>query len=157
LRFSKAALVAHNSVKLRLVGPRAIASAKATVSGSADGVLASGVWEESHEGASLFCTHVTNAVEVTKGHSEATCLLTEVQAIAKDSALVSTNLFVIQKWDEHGLTAITTFYADKNGDETTASNPNAVKYTFRLVVDFDAHTLTKYVEAPARTLSFHLA
>jgi hypothetical protein len=133
-----------------------LASAKATVNGSVDSVLASGVWEESHEGTSLFCMHVTNAVEVTKGHSEATCFLTEVQAIAKDSPFVSTNLFVIQKWDEHGLTAITTFYANKNGDETTASDPNATKYTLRLVVDFDAHTLTKYVEAPARTLSFHL-
>jgi hypothetical protein len=132
------------------------ASGKSTVNGSANSLLASGVWEESHEGASLFCMHVTNAVEVTKGHSEATCFLTEVQALAKDSALVSTNLFVIQTWDEHGLTAITTFYANKNGDETTASAPNAVKYTFRLVVDFDAHSITKYIEAPARTLSYHL-
>jgi hypothetical protein len=133
-----------------------LASAKATVNGSADGVVAFGVWEESHEGASLFCTHVTNAVEVTKGHSEATCFLTEVQAIAKDSAFVSTNFFVIQTWDKHGLTAITTFYADKNGDETTASAPNAVKYTFRLVVDFDAHSVTKYVETPTKTIGFHL-
>jgi hypothetical protein len=132
------------------------ASAKATVNGSADGVIAFGVWEESHEGASLFCMHVTNTVEVTKGHSEATCFLTEVQAIAKDSTYVSTNLFVIQTWDKHGLTAITTFYADKNGDETTASAPNAVKYTFRLVVDIDAHSVTKYVEAPAKTLGYHL-
>ena len=133
-----------------------LASAKATVNGSADGLSASGVWDESHEGVSLFCMHVTNAVEVTKGHSEATCFLTEVQAIAKDSTYVSTNLFVIQTWDKHGLTAITTFYADKNGDETTASAPNAVKYAFRLVVDFDAHSVTKYIEAPAKTLGYHL-
>jgi len=132
------------------------ASAKATVNGSADGVTASGVWEESHEGVSLFCMHVTNAVEVTKGHSEATCFLTEAQAIAKDSTVVSTNFFVIQTWDKHGLTAITAFYADKNGDGTTASAPNAVKYTLRLVVDFDAHSVTKYVEAPAKTLGYHL-
>lgn len=132
------------------------ASAKATVSGSADGVIAFGVWEESHEGASLFCVHVTNAVEVTKGHSEATCFLTEVQALAKDSTNVSTNVFVIQTWDRHGLTAITTFYADKNGDETAASAPNAVKYTFRLVVDLEAHSVTKYVETPAKTLGYHL-
>ena len=62
-----------------------VALAKITVNGSADGLMASGVWEESHEGASLFCVHATNAVEVTKGHSEATCFLTEVQALAKDS------------------------------------------------------------------------
>jgi hypothetical protein len=133
-----------------------LASAKATVNGSADGLLASGVWDESHEGVSLFCMHVTNTVEVTKGHSEATCFLTEVQAIAKDSTYVSTNLLVIQTWDKHGLTAITTFYADKNGDETTASALNAVKYAFRLVVDFDAHSVTKYIEAPAKTLGYHL-
>jgi len=132
------------------------ASAKATVTGSADGVSASGVWEESHEGVSLFCAHVTNAVEVTKGHREGMCFLTEVQAIAKDSAVVSTNLFVIQAWDKHGLTAITTFYADKNGDETTASAPNAVKYTLRLVADFDVHSVTKYIEAPTKTLGYHL-
>jgi hypothetical protein len=79
--------------------------AKATVNGSVDGVTASGAWEESHEGVSLFCVHVTNAVEVTKGHSEGTCFLTEVQAIAKNSAVVSTNFFVIQAWDKHGLNA----------------------------------------------------
>jgi hypothetical protein len=132
------------------------ASAGATVNGSADGVLASGVWEESHEGASLFCMHVTNAVEITKGHSEATCFLTEVQALAKDSPDVSTNLFVVQTWDKHGLAATATFYADKNGDETTASAPNAVKYTFRIVVDFDARSVTKYVETPSKTLGYHL-
>jgi hypothetical protein len=117
---------------------------------------ASGVWEESHEGVSLFCVHATNAVEVTKSHSEATCFLTEVQAIAKDSPDVSTNVFVVQAWDKVGLTAITTFYADKNGEETTASAPNAVKFTLRLVVDFDAHSVTKYVESPSKTLGYHL-
>jgi hypothetical protein len=132
------------------------ASAKAFVNGSADVLGAAGVWEESHEGVGLVCVHVTNAVEVTKGQSEATCFLTEVQAIAKDSPVVSTNVFAVQTWDKHGLTAITTFYADKNGDETTASAPNAVKYTLRLVVDFDAHSVTKYIEAPAKTLGYHL-
>ncbi len=43
-----------------------------------DGLKASGAWEESHEAMSLFCLHVTNAVEVMKGHSEASCFLTEV-------------------------------------------------------------------------------
>jgi len=119
-------------------------------------LLASGVWEESHEGVSLFCAHVTNAVEVTKGHSEATCFLTEVQAIAKDFPDVSMKVFVIQTWDKHGLTAITAFYADKNGDETTVSALNAVKCTFRLVADFDTHLVTKYVEAPSKTLGYHL-
>jgi hypothetical protein len=107
------------------------ASAKVTVNGSADGVIAFGVWEESHEGASLFCMHVTNAVEVTKGHSEATCFLTEVQAIAKDSPDVSTNLFVIQTWDKHGLTAITAFYADKNGDETDVTGKICTRWNER--------------------------
>jgi hypothetical protein len=69
---------------------------------------AAGVWEESHEGVGLVCVHATNAVEVTKGQSEATCFLTEVQAIAKDSPVVSTNVFAVQTWDKHGLTAITT-------------------------------------------------
>jgi len=133
-----------------------LASAKATVNGSADGLLASGVWEESHEGVGLFCMHVTNAVDVTKGHSEAACFLTEVQAIAKDSPDVTTNVFAVQTWDKRGLTAITTFYANKNGDETAASAQGAVKYTFRLVVDFDAHSVTKYVEAPTKTLGYHL-
>jgi len=132
------------------------ASAKATVNGSADGLLASGVWDESHEVVGLYCVHVTNAVEVTKGHSEAACFLREVQAIAKDTPSVTTNVFVVQTRDKHGLTAITNFYADGNGDETASSAPNAVKYTFRLVVDFDSHAVTKYMEAPARTLGYHL-
>lgn len=132
------------------------ALAKATVDGNAGGLIASGVWEESHEGVGLFCVHVTNAVEVIRGHSEASCFLTEVQALAKDSPDVTTNVFVVQTWDSHGLTAITTFYANKNGDQTTAPAPDAVKYTFRLVVDFDAHSVSKNVETPTKTRSFHL-
>jgi hypothetical protein len=100
--------------------------------------------------------HVTNAVEVIRGHSEASCFLTDVQALAKDSPDGTTNVFVVQTWDSHGLTAISTFYANKNGDQTTASDPNAVKYTFRLVADFDGHSLTKYVDTPAKSVSYHL-
>jgi hypothetical protein len=124
--------------------------------GNEKSVQAYGTWEESHEGVGLFCVHVTNAVEVTKGHSEATCFVTEVQALAKNDPFTSINIFAVEKWDQHGLTAITSFYADKNGDETTASAPNAVKYTFRLVIDLDHHTVTKYVEGPSKTLGYHL-
>ena len=131
-------------------------SAKATINGNAGGLSASGVWEESHQGVGLFCVHVTNAVEVIRAHSEATCFLTEVRALAKDSPDVTTNVFVVQTWDSHGLTAISTFYANKNGDRTTASDPNAVKYTFRLVADFDGHSVTKYVDTAAKTVAYHL-
>ena len=133
-----------------------LASAKATINGNAGGLIASGVWGESHEGVSLFCVHVINAVEVIRGHSEASCFLTEIQAIAKDSPVVTTSLSVVQTWDSHGLTAITTFYTNKNGDQTTATDPDAVKYTFKLVVDFDAHSVAKYVETPAGTRGYHL-
>jgi len=132
------------------------ARAKETVNGSSDGVIASGVWQESHEGVGLYCVHVTNAVEVTKGHSESACFMTEVQAIAKDAPDVTTNVLVVQEWDDRGLKAITTFYADKNGNETTPSAPGSIKYTFRVVVDFAAHSVTKYLETPTKTLGFHL-
>jgi len=61
------------------------ASAKAAVNGNAGGLMASGIWDESHEGVGLFCVHATNVVEVARGSGEALCFLTEVQAIAKDS------------------------------------------------------------------------
>ena len=131
------------------------ASAKAAVNGNAGGLVASGVWDESHEGVGLFCVHVTKVVEV-RSPSEASCFLTEVQAIAKDSPDVRTNVLAVQSWDSHGLTAVTSLYANKNGDPTIAQDPNAVKYTFKLVVDFDAHSVIKYVETPARNLTYHL-
>lgn len=40
------------------------ASAKFTVNGNAGGLVASGIWDESHEGVGLFCVYVTNIVEV---------------------------------------------------------------------------------------------
>lgn len=132
------------------------ASAKAAVTGNAGGLVASGIWDESHEGAGLFCVHVTNVVEVARSPSEASCFLTEVQAIAKDSQDVRTNVLAVQSWDSHGLTAVTSLYTTKNGDPTTAQDPNAVKFTFRLVVDFDAHSVIKYVETPAKNLAYHL-
>lgn len=131
------------------------ASAKATVNGNAGGLVASGIWDESHEGVGLFCVHVTNIVEV-RGPSEASCFLTEVQAIAKDSPEVRTNVLAVQSWDSHGLTAIISSYTTKSGDPTIAQDPNAVKYTFKIVVDFDAHSVTEYVEAPAKNLTYHL-
>lgn len=62
----------------------------------------------------------------------------------------------MQSWDSHGLTAITSSYTNKSGDPTIAQDPNAVKYTFKIVVDFDAHSVTEYVEAPAKNLTYHL-
>jgi hypothetical protein len=53
------------------------------------------------------------------------------------------------------LTATITVYTNKSGDPT-AQDPNAVKGTFKLVVDFDAHSVTKYVETPPKHLSYHL-
>lgn len=127
------------------------------LNGNADAARASGSWAESHEGVSLFCVHATTNVEVTKGNSQAVCFMTEAQAKDKGSVTVATNLYVVQKWDEHGLTATTDFYTDANGNETTASNPNATKVTFRLVLDFSAHTVTKFLEASGKTIGYHLA
>lgn len=104
----------------------------------------------------MFCVHVTNVVEVSGGPSDASCFLTEVQAIAKDPPDVRTNVLAVQAWDSHGLTATATVYANKSGDPTTAQDPNAVKCTLKLVVDFDAHAVAKYVETPAKNLSYHL-
>jgi hypothetical protein len=99
---------------------------------------------------------MTNVVEVARGPSEASCFLTEVQAVAKDLPDVRTNVLAVQAWDSHGLTATITVYTNKSGDPTTAQDPNAVKCTFKLVVDFDAHSVTKYVETPPKNLSYHL-
>jgi hypothetical protein len=134
----------------------ACASAKATADGNPGGLVASGIWEESREGVGLFCVHVANLVEVARGPSEASCFLTEVQATGKDSPEVRTNVLAVQAWDSHGLIAITTVYTNKSGDPATAQDPNAVKFTFKVVVDFDAHSVTKYVETPAKSLSYHL-
>ena len=128
-----------------------------TVNGSTDAVFAVGKWRESHEGVSLFCGRITTQKEVVKGNSNGVCLLTEAQATAKDSVKMSTNVFAVTSWDEHSLTAVTGFYADKNGDETSESTPGAIKFVFRLVVGFDKHELTKFVEVSTGTThGYHL-
>ena len=128
-----------------------------TVNGNINATFAVGKWKESHEGVSLFCGRITTQKEVVKGNSNGVCFLTEAQAMAKDSVKMSTNMFAVTSWDEHSLTAVTGFYADKNGNETTESSPGAIKYVFRLVVDFDKHQTTKFVEASTgSTVGYHL-
>lgn len=128
-----------------------------TVNGSNDAAFAVGKWKESHEGVSLFCARITTQKEVEKGNSNGVCFLTEAQAIAKDAVKLSTNMFVVTSWDEHSLTAVTGFYADKNGDETSESSPGAIKFVFRVVVDFDKHQMTKFLEASTgNTKGYHL-
>ena len=128
-----------------------------TVRGSTDAAFAVGKWKESHEGVSLFCARVTTQKEVIKGNSNGTCFLTEAQANAKGSVVMSTNTFAVTAWDEHSLTAVAEFYADKNGDQTTKSSPGAIKYAFRLVLNFETHQMTKLVEASTgNTEGYHL-
>src|SRR6516164_8401862 len=128
-----------------------------TVNGSLDAAFALGKWKESHEGVSLFCVRVTTQEDVLKGDSSGACFLTEAQANAKDSVTMSTNTFAVTAWDEHTLTAITEFYADKNGDETSKSNPGAIKFAFRLILNFDVNQMTKFVEASTGgTKGYHL-
>lgn len=128
-----------------------------TVNGTIDAVFAVGKWKESHEGVSLFCGRITTQKEVVKGNSNGVCFLTEAQAMAKDFVKMSTNVFAVTSWDDHSLTAVTGFYADKNGDETSESSPGAIKFVFRLVVGFDKHELTKVIEASTGTThGYHL-
>lgn len=127
-----------------------------TVNGNLDAAFAVGKWKESHEGVSLFCVRVTTQEDVIKGDSSGACFLTEAQASAKDSVTMSTNTFAVTNWDEHTLTAIAEFDADKNGDQTNKSNP-AIKFVFRLVLDFDTHRMTKFVEpSTGTTRGYHL-
>ena len=84
-----------------------------TVNGSNDAAFAVGKWKESHEGVSLFCGRVTTQKEVIKGNSNGVCYLTEAQASAKDAVTMSTNIVPITSWNDHTLTAVTEFYADK--------------------------------------------
>src|SRR5438445_8010458 len=74
------------------------------------------------KGVSLFCARVTTEKEVTKGNSNGVCFLTEAQASAKDSVVMSTNTFPVTSWDDHSLTAVTEFYADKNGDQASKTS-----------------------------------
>jgi hypothetical protein len=128
-----------------------------TVNGSVDAAFAVGKWRESHEGVSLFCVRVTTQEDVLKGDSSGACFLTEAQASAKDSVTMSTDTFAVSNWDEHTLTAVSEFYADKNGDQTSKSSPGAIKVVFRLVLDFETHQMTKFVEpSNGNTRGYHL-
>ncbi len=128
-----------------------------TVNSNINAAFAVGKWKESHEGVTLFCVRATTQKEVVKGNSNGVCFLTEAQASAKDSVTMSTNTFPVTSWDDHTLTAITEFYADKNGDQTSKTTPGAIKFVFRLVLDFDAHQMTKFVEASTgNTVGYHL-
>lgn len=129
-----------------------------TVNGDNDAAFAVGKWKESHEGVTLFCARVTTKKEVIKGNSNGVCFLTEAQASAKDSVTMSTNTFIVTSWDDHTLAAVTEFYADKNGNETSKDSPGAIKYVFRLVLNFEAHHMTKFIEASnGATVGYHLA
>jgi hypothetical protein len=128
-----------------------------TVNGNINAAFAVGRWKESHEGASLFCARVTTQKDVIKGNSNGVCFLTEAQASAKDSITMSTNTFPVTSWDDHTLTAVTEFYADKNGDQITKTSPGAIKFVFRLVLNFETHQMAKFVEASAgNTIGYHL-
>lgn len=128
-----------------------------TMNGNNDVAFAVGKWKESHEGVSLFCARVTTQKEVIKGNSNGICFLTEAQATAKDAVVMSTNTFPVTSWDDHTLTAVTEFYADKNGDQTSKSSPGAIKYVLRLILNFETHQMTKYLEASTgNTLGYHL-
>src|SRR6266852_6684267 len=129
-----------------------------TVNGNIDAVFAVGKWKESHEGVSLICARVTTQKDVIKGNSNGVCFLTEAQASAKDSVTMSTNTFPVTSWDDHTLTAVTEFCADKNGDQPSKTSPGAMKFVFRLVLDFETHQMTKFVEASTgNTIGYHLA
>lgn len=129
-----------------------------TVNGNNDAAFAVGKWKESHEGVTLFCVRVTTQKEVLKGNSNGVCFLTEAQASAKDAVVMSTNTFPVTIWDDHTLTAVTEFYADKNGDQTDKTSPGAIKYVFRLVLNCETHQMTKFVEASTgNTVGYHLA
>jgi hypothetical protein len=128
-----------------------------TVNGSINAAFAVGKWKESHEGVSLFCARVTTQKDVIKGDSNGVCFLTEAQATARDSVVMSTNTFAVTAWDEHSLAAANEFYADKNGDQTTKSSPGAIKFVFRLVLNFETHQMVKFVEASTgNTVGYHL-
>ena len=127
------------------------------VNGNINAAFATGKWKESHEGVSLFCARITTQEEVLKGNSNGACFLTEAQGVAKDSVTISTNTFAVTAWDAHSVTAVTGFYADKNGNEVSKGTPGAVEVTFRLVVNLDTHQLTKFVEASTGTTNgYHL-
>jgi hypothetical protein len=145
-----------NLLIVLLVSSCLTAQDKFPIVGNKNAVAGSGIWQENHEGVGLLCNHITTAEEVAKGSSEAVCFVVEAQALGKDDVQISRNLLMVKTWDKHGLTAITDFYFDKQGNEATASTPNAMHATFRLVINFDTHLATKYVEFPTKTLAYHL-
>ncbi len=128
-----------------------------TVNGNIDAAFAVGKWKESHEGVTLYCVRVTTQNDVLKGNSNGVCFLTEAQASAKDAVVMSTNTFPVTSWEEHTLTAVTEFYADKNGDQVSRTSPGAIKVVFRIVLNFETHQMTKFVEASTgSTIGYHL-
>lgn len=128
-----------------------------TVSGNSDLASAVGKWKESNEGVSLFCARVTTQKAVIEGNSRGVCFLTEAQADAKDSVVISTNAYPVASWDDHTLSAVTELYVDKNGDQTSKTSLGAIKLVFRLVLNLDTHQLTKFVEASTgNTVGYHL-
>ena len=145
----------HVMLFLLFVFPEAVNAQ--IVNGSLDAAFAVGKWKESHEGVSLFCVRVTTQEDVLKGDSSGACFLTEAQASAKDSVIMSTNTFEVTNWDDHSLTAVTEFYADKNGNQTSNSNPGAINFVSRLVLDFETHQMTKFVKPnTGNTRGYHL-
>jgi len=133
------------------------ANAQTRVNGNINSAFAVGKWKESHEGVSLFCARVTNQSEVIKGNSNGACFLTEAEASAKDSVRMSAHIFTVTTWNEHTLTATTDFYADQNGVETSKSNPDAIRFVLRLLLNFDAHEMTKFAErSTGSTKGYHL-
>jgi len=136
---------------------RPVANAQ-TVNGNIDAAFAVGRWKESHEGVTLFCVRATTQKEVVKGNSNGECFLTEAQASAKGAVTMSTNIFDVTIWNDHTLTAVTEFYADKNGKQSDKTSPGAIKFVFRLVLNFETHQMTKFVEASTgSTVGYHLA
>lgn len=128
-----------------------------TVNGDVNAAFAVGRWKETHEGVSLFCARITTPKEVIRGNSNGVCFLTEAQANTKDAVTMSTNTFPVTNWDDHALTAVTEFYADKSGNETSKTSPSAIKFVLRLVLNFDTHQMTKFVEASTgNTAGYHL-
>jgi hypothetical protein len=70
---------------------------------------------------------------------------------------MSTNTFAVTDWDQHTLTAVTEFYADKNGDQSSKSSPGAIKFVFRLILNFETHQMTKIVETSSgNSHGYHL-
>lgn len=144
------------AIALLLFGLTLQATAQ-TVNGDINAAFATGKWKESNEGVVLYCARVTTQKDVIKGNSEGVCFLTEAQATAKGSVIMSGNALAVTSWDEHSLTATVDFYADKNGDQTTRTSPGAVKFVFRLVLNFESHEMTKFVEAgTGKTGGYHL-